>query len=195
MSQRFVRATNPAVPLWRRRSFAALALCALLVAIAGVIVVRAISNNSSIEGRPPTRPATAPIALVSVPVPSPVQFANVCTAPSNLDGAHILAVLASMPNGTAAQLTATLSPQTQQKIEEAALTAALITGSVPATPDGLDLRGVLARSNPADQQLLLTALSSNVRASLAIEFDPSWLPMEFQAAFAGITGAPLPTCP
>ncbi len=195
MSGHVITATNPVVPRWRRRSFAALALSGLLVATAGVVVVRAVSSDSSTESSPATHPEAVPASPAAVPSASPAQSSNVCTAPSNLDGAVLLAVLASMPSGTAAPLTTALSPQARQKIEQAAMTAGLATGSVPSTPDGLDLRGVLARSNPADQQLLLTALSPNARASVGIEFDPSSLPMEFQPAVAGMTGVPIPTCP
>jgi hypothetical protein len=194
MSGHVITATNPVVPRWRRRSFAALALSVLLVATAGV-VVRVVSSDSSTASHPATHPAAVPVSPATVPSASPAQLSNVCTGPSNLDGAVLLAVLASMPSGTAAQVTAALSPQARQKIEQAALTAGVTTGSVPSTPDGLDLRGVLARSSPADQQLVLTALSPNARASVGIEFDAASLPMEFQPAFAGVTGVPIPTCP
>ena len=75
MSQQVITATKPPFALGADASFAALALSALLVATAGVIVVRAISSDSSTEGRPPTRPAAAPIALVTRPsrLPSPVR--------------------------------------------------------------------------------------------------------------------------
>jgi len=194
MSGHVITATNPVVPRWRRRSFAALALSVLLVATAGV-VVRAVSSGSSTESSRATHPAAAPASPATVPSASLAQSSNVCAAPSNLDGAVLLAVLASMPNGTAAQVTSVLSPQGRQQIEQAAMTAALVTGSVPSTLDGLDLRGVLARSSPADQQLLVTALSPSARASAGIEFDSSSLPMEFQPAVAGMTGVPIPTCP
>jgi ABC-type iron transport system FetAB ATPase subunit len=79
--------------------------------------------------------------------------------------------IASMSDDVALQVTASLSPQAQRAMSEAALTGVFVPNYAPPTPDAPTLAGALARLGAPDRQLVITGLAPRLRAEVESSLD------------------------
>jgi hypothetical protein len=162
MTQHIVATPSPSVPLWRRRTFVVVAGVVVLAVAVGVAVRAVVVSDSTTA----TQSTHAAVPQVGVPVfDGGPALLDACVAPTPVDGAYLLALIASSPNGR--QIAASISPQANRLVSDAAEAAATSPSAVVTSPDAITLFGVLARLGPADRAAVTPLLPTDMQAELA----------------------------
>jgi|1186.fasta_scaffold529182_1 hypothetical protein len=151
----------------RRRLLTAVLGTAVVVAVAGALVVARSSGGSSGE-----HALAEPSAVVS-PATSPECGVN-------LD--YLAAEVRTMPESVRPGVIAGLSPQVHQLVDKAmANQSAIHAGSVqygfsytPPVPDGPTLARVLATIPAADARAIVSGLSTEGRAEIGASYLSAW---------------------
>ena len=154
MTQNAVATPTNAMPGWRRRTLLIVAAVIVVALAVGAVVTVVATRDSSTATR--TASEVTPVAAQ--------RRGPGCLEPSPRDGAYLVALIASSPNGQ--QIGASVSPRTRQLVSDATRLAAS-SGAPVSPPDAATLFGVLARLGPADFDAVIPLLPSEMQAQLA----------------------------
>jgi len=162
MTQHVVATPSPSVPLWRRRAFVVVAGVVVLALAIGVAVRAVVASDSTTA----TQSTHAAVPQAGVPAfDGGPALLDACVAPTPVDGAYLLALITSSPNGR--QIAASISPEANRLVSDAAAAAATSPGAFVTAPDAITLFGVLARLGPADRAAITPLLPAEMQTELA----------------------------
>ena len=163
MAEHVVVTRSPLVPTWRRGSVLATVAAVLLALVIGTVLGTVLATDSSVTYR--AVPAS-PVHTVS-----PAVGAESACAVDGADGVSLLPLIASMPNGAGTRMAASLSPQVQQLVSDAAFSAQYVDWGSATTPDAVTLAIAVAPFSVADRQVVLTSLAPEQRADVESGLD------------------------
>ena len=118
MAEHVVVTRSPLMPVWRRGSILAIVLVVLLALGVGTVLGMLLASDSSVTYRAVPAPA-APAVQTAIPA---VGAASACVVDGS-DGVSLLTLIGSMHNGDGARMAASLSPQVQRLVGDAAFGA------------------------------------------------------------------------
>jgi hypothetical protein len=163
MAEHVVVTRRPLIPVWRRGSVLAAVVAVLLAPGAGIVLGTVLASDSSVTYRAVPAPA--------VDAASPAVGAASACVVDGADGVSLLTLIASMPNGAGARLVASLSPQVQQLISDAAFGAQYVDWGAATTPDAVTLATAVAALSVADREVVLSNLAPGLRADVGSALD------------------------
>ena len=139
--------------------------------IAGLLATAALAAGTIAFAFATSPTDAAPKAGYDVQPASPaVGAASACTV-DGPDGVALLMLIASMHDGAGTRLAASLSPQVQQLVGDAAFGAQYVDWGAATTPDPDTLAVAVAPMHEADRNVVLSSLAPELRADVESGLD------------------------